>query len=55
MRFTTEYNENLDFSNSGWVQHRNEELADLIADTQRKISRWEQAAAYLAQRAKMKS
>jgi hypothetical protein len=54
--FATEYNENLDFSNSGWVEHRQEELADLIEQTKYKIERWELATAYRAKRrAEMKS
>src|SRR6516165_10516600 len=48
--FATEYNENLDFSNSGWVEHRQEELADLIEQTKYKIERWELATAYRAKR-----
>jgi hypothetical protein len=53
--FTAEYNSNLDFSNSTWVQHRNEELKKLIDQTKFKIERWELANAFRAQRARLKS
>jgi len=44
--FTTEKAELLDFSNSAWAQHRMAELTHLIADTKRKIARWEEAEAF---------
>ena len=44
--FTAEKAELLDFSNSGWAQHRMAELNALIADTKRKIARWEEAEAF---------
>jgi hypothetical protein len=47
-QFQTERAEVLDFSGSGWAQHRMAELIHLIADTKRKISRWEEAERFRA-------
>jgi hypothetical protein len=45
-QFQTEKAELLDFSGSGWAQHRITELTALIGDTKRKIARWEEAEAF---------